>query len=89
MAEFKSSLKGRHVVRGKESEWLGVVEELKTHTLVVLDEAEDLLTATLVVVEVVLTQVGVVPSPIKVKEGIHREAVDSYSNALRSLLGRC
>ena len=88
MAEFERSLKGRHIVGGKESEWLGVVEELQAHALLILDEAEDLLTTALVVVEVVLAQVGVVARPIDVKEGIHREAVDSYSNALRSLLGR-
>ena len=88
VAEFKSSLKGRHVVRGKESEWLGVIEELQAHALLFLDESEDLLAAALVVVEVVLTQVGVVAIPIEIKEGVHWEAVDSYSNALRSLLGR-
>ena len=88
VAEFKCSLKGRHVVRGKESEWLGVIEELQAHALLVLDEAEDLLTTALVVVEVVLAQVGIVSSSIEIKECVHWEAVDSYSNALRSLLGR-
>ena len=88
MAEFERSLKARHVVGREQGKGLGVVKELQAHALLVLDEAEDLLTATLVVIEVVLAQVGVVARPIDVEEGIHWEAVDSYSNALRSLLGR-
>ena len=88
VAELERRLEGRHVVRGEEREWLGVVENLQAHTLVIFHKAEDLLTTTLVVVEVVLTEVGVVARPVEVEKGIHREAVDSYSNALRSLLGR-
>ena len=88
VAEFERGLKARHVVGREQSEWLGVVEELQTHTLVVLDETEDLLTTTLVVVEVVLAEVGIMTRPVEVEEGVHREAIDSYSNALRSLLGR-
>ena len=88
VAELERRLEARHVVGGEQGKGFGVVEELQTHTLVVLDESEDLLTTTLVVIEVVLAEVGVVARPVEVEEGIHREAVDSYSNALRSLLGR-